>query len=70
MEADGLILAISRRSFRLARLGLCLERSPLYHITPTRSGPLPDGNHLLGLAWRDSAIFVVLVDSPHFTRTF
>lgn len=69
-EADGLILAISRRSFRLARLGLCLERSPLHHINPTRSHPLPDGNRLLGLAWRDSAIFVVLVDSSHFTRTF
>lgn len=58
MGADGLILEICRRSFRLARLGLCLKSCPLHQITPTTS-VLP------GLAWRDSAIFVVLVDSPY-----
>lgn len=48
----------SRRSFRLARLGLFLKSCPLHQITPTTS-VLP------GIAWRDSAIFVVLVDSPY-----
>lgn len=34
------------------------------------ASPTPTTNVLPGLAWRDSAIFVVLVDSLHSTQTF
>lgn len=68
-EADGLILAISRRPFRLARLGtLAGELSFASHHLPSKlQTPFRQQNILAGLAWRDS-IFVVLVDSLHFTH--
>ena len=70
MEADGLIPAISRRSFRLARLGPCPKSCPLHHIiSHPNPQPLSTTIVLAGLAWRDS-IFVVLVYSLHLTQTF
>lgn len=46
MGADGLVLANSRRSFRLAWRGLCLKSCCLHHPNPTRSRPPLDDNRL------------------------
>lgn len=72
MKASGPVLAISRRSPRLAWgwVGLSGRRSFASQHPDASPPPFPpNGNNFTGFRMEECAIFVVLVDSPYFSHT-